>query len=507
MADGFTALTLGRGLATVAARAPGKVALDCGERSLTFRELVARTHRLANAAHGLGLARGDRVALIAPNCLEYVEIVVGLAEIGITVATLNPRLSASELAVILDDCDPRLAIVHPAAAALGEAARAAGVATIDIGPAYEALLAAASDIPAAVVALETDPFALAYTSGTTGAPKGVLLSHRSRALTFMAMAAEYACFGPDDHFLGVAPMYHGAGFVFALAPLYAGGRCTILQGFEPDAVAARLAAGGIHGVFMVPTHLHRLFELPPRRGAAGDLKAVISNAAALPQRLKELACERLGPGLLHETYGSTEAGIVTNIRPADLLRKPGSVGTPFLNIAIELRDDHGATVPAGTPGELFARGPYAFSGYRNRPAETAATVRHGWVTVGDMAVRDADGFYTIVDRKSDMVLTGGINVFPREIELVIGRVAGVADVAVVGLPDAEWGERLHAFVVAAPGPPPDSATILAACRAELAGFKTPKTLSFIDELPRNAGGKVIKRALRLASVAGHGAAP
>lgn len=487
-------MTLGRGLATAALRAPDKLALDCDGRALTYRALAGRMRRAGNAAAGrFRVGPGDRVALIAPNCLEYVELVIGLAERGATVATLNTRLTPAELGPILDDCDPRLVIVHPSAGELAETARHSGPPVLMLGPDYDALLTQAADTPPPAAPDETAPFALAYTSGTTGLPKGVLLTHRSRALTFMAMAGEYGCFGPDDHFLALSPMHHGAGLVFALAPLAFGGRVSVLPAFDPQEVTDRLAAGDIGGVFVVPTHLRRLLDLP------GDLrrhrlKAVISNAAALAQPLKEEAIERLGDGLLHETYGSTEAGIVTNIRPADLRRKPGSVGTPFAMQEVELRGEDSRPVADDTPGELFVRGPYSFAGYRNRSAETRETLVDGWVTVGDMARRDADGFLTIIDRKKDMVVTGGINVYPREIETVIAAVPGVRDVAVVGLPDAEWGERLHAFVVG----DASAEAIVAACRARLAGFKTPRGISFISELPRNAGGKVLKRELRSA---------
>ena len=493
-----TAMTIGRGIRCAAARAPGRTALIAGPRSLSYADLVRRMARVAHLGQAhLRLAPGDRVALIAPNILEYVEIIAGLSDIGVIVATLSPRLTHAELADILDDCDPRAILV--AAECLPSLDPARAVQAIVIGPAYEALLAAAADTPLPDTVAETAAFALAYTSGTTGRPKGVLLPHRSRAITFMAMAAEYRCFGVDDHFLALAPMCHGAGFVFACAALFFGGTTSLFPAGDPVAVLDRLGQRDITGVFMVPTQFARMFDLPDavldaRR--AHRLTSIISNAAALPQGLKERAIAQFGAGLLHESYGSTEAGIVTNIRPGDLLRKPGSVGLAFPGVEIQLRrPDHSIASP-GEAGELFSRAPTAFAGYWNRPAETAETLIDGWVTVGDIATADDDGFITIVDRKKDMVITGGLNVYPREIENVIAALPGVRDVAVIGRPSAEWGESLHAFIVPSTGARIDEAAVLAACRERLSGFKVPRTISIIADLPRNAGGKVLKTALR-----------
>lgn len=499
-------LTLGRGVRAAAARAPKKPAIIFGERVLRYCDLVERMARLATVAQTRWkLSPGDRVALVAPNCLEYLEIVLGLSDLGVVVATLNPRLTKGELAAIFADCMPRVLFVDPALEALVDPTAARELSLVRLGSDYERLLEGAAGTPVLPRVPDWAPFALAYTSGTTGQPKGVLLPHRSRALTFLSMAAEYDCFGPDDHFLALAPLCHGAGFVFAAAPISLGGSVTILAGFEPDDVLSRLSSGRHTGVFMVPTHLHRIFTLEPRvlaRHKLQGVKSLISNAAALPQAIKESVVATFGAGLLHETYGSTEGGIVTNIRPSDLLRKPGSVGTPFPLVEIEIRDEAGRAMGPGTIGELFSRGPYSFNGYWNRPGETAEALRQGWVTVGDMAVRDTDGYITIVDRKKDLVITGGVNVYPREIETVIAKVPGVREVAVVGLPDAEWGERLHAFVVPEERIAVDITAILAACRAELAGFKVPRGVSFLTELPRNAGGKILKKELRALSAAG-----
>lgn len=498
VADAATQMTIGRGIRCAAARAPGRTALRAGGHGLTYRDLVRRMAKLAQLGLGhLRLETGDRVALIAGNCLEYIEIVAGLSDIGVIVATLSPRLTRAELADILDDCDPRaIFVAHECLPLLDPGI---GIPVIVIGDDYETLLAAAADRQPPDPVAETAPFALAYTSGTTGRPKGVLLPHRSRAITFMAMAAEYGCFGIDDHFLALAPMCHGAGFVFACAALFFGGTTSLYPAGDPLAVLDRIGRRDITGVFMVPTQFARMFDLPDstldaHRGHR--LTSIISNAAALPQPLKERAIAHFGAGLLHESYGSTEGGIVTNIRPADLLARPGSVGLPFPGVEVQIRRPDGTLAGAGEPGELFSRAPTAFAGYWNRPEDTAETIIDGWVTVGDVAVADSDGYVTIVDRKKDMVITGGMNVYPREIENVISALPGVLEVAVIGRPDAEWGESLHAFVVPRTGAMIDQALIVAACRERLSGFKVPRSVSLVADLPRNAGGKIIKTALR-----------
>lgn len=496
----FRHITLGNGIRAAALRVGDKPALRLGGETLGYRALTRRMARLANLGHeALGVRAGDRVALIAPNCLEYVELVAGLSDLGAIVATLSPRLTRAELASILADCEPAVIIVHPNCEVSLDPAWERDLRIVRLGQDYERLLERASDRAELPLIEEWAPFALAYTSGTTGAPKGVLLSHRSRALTFLAMAGEYRCFGQDDRFLALAPMCHGAGFAFACATLFFGGTTEMLNSGDPEALLRRLSAGDITGVFVVPTHLSRLFGLPQSTldcHREHGLTAIISNAAALAQPLKEQAIAQFGEGVLHETYGSTEAGIVTNIRPADILRKPGSVGLPFAGMQVELRGESGTTVPPGAAGELFCRGPTGFNGYWRRPRDTAETIVGDWITVGDMGVLDEEGFLTLVDRKKDMVVTGGMNVFPSEIERVIAALPGVREVAVVGLPDEEWGERLHAFIVADGGRQASEEAIAFACRARLAGYKLPRGVTVLPELPRNAAGKVLKRELK-----------
>ena len=499
--DGFTHLTLSRSIRTSAVRVPDKVAIEAEEGRLTYGQLVDRMDRIGMALSSrFGLKPGDVVALVASNRLEYPEIVAGLADYGLVVATLNPRMAAPELVTILSDCRPALVLIDPNLKALEEVARATGVSIIAFGDDYDACLEgdAPSGHPPAVP--EWASFSICYTSGTTGAPKGVQLSHRSRALIAMASAVEYGCFGIDDRFLSLSPLYHGAGLAFALAAISFGGTCVLFNSADGAQIIDRLAQGDITGVFMVPTHFKRIYDLPvgALEGFAErhGLKTIISNAAALAQRFKELTEQHFGPGLLHETYGSTEGGIITNIRPADILRKPGSVGTPFVNMEVEIRRDDGSLCAPGELGVLYCRGPYTFNGYLNRPDATAEAIKDGWVTVEDLASMDEDGFITIAGRKKDMVVSGGVNIYPAEIEAVIAKAPGVAEVAVVGLPDAEWGERVHAFIVPNGATVPANDQILNACRENLAGYKVPRGISWIDELPRNVSGKIMKRELR-----------
>jgi acyl-CoA synthetase (AMP-forming)/AMP-acid ligase II len=496
-------LLLSGGLHASAARSPRKPALVCQDVTLSYAELAGRVRRVCGGVLALGLRPGDRAAIFAPNCVEYPELICGLADAGGIVATVNARSTTRELEDLLNDCGARLLVVHPSLAAVAAAAR---VPTLEhslvLGEPYEAWLAAAPQAAPLETILDTDPFTLVYSSGTTGKPKGIVVSHRSRTLTFHAMAMEYGCYGPDDLQLGIAPMSHGAGFAFIMASLYFGGTVEVLPKFDPQLVVRKLAREPFTGVFMVPTHFQAIFGLESpllesNRGGARTLRTIMSNAAALPQAVKEKIVAYWGEGRLHETYGSTEAGIVTNLRPPDQLVRRQSVGPAFALNHVRLLDDDGREVPRGAVGELHSRSPYVFNGYWNQPAETARALKDGgWVTAGDLARQDEDGYYYIVDRKKDMVVTGGFNVYPREIEEVLHRHPDVLEAAVIGRPDEYFGEALRAFVVYRPGRETAASELEAHCRTQLAGYKIPKEFLSIGALPRNAGGKVLKTELR-----------
>ena len=496
----YRPLSVAGGIRAAMGRDPGKIAVRHGKHERTYRDLVSRIDRVsAWMADGLGIEPGTHGAILAGNCIEYLEIVAGAARAGIPLATINPGLSPREVAGICDDAGARVLFVD---AERAELARDTAFASVEqvfvIGDDLARRLAGARPPADLAPVHEWEVFTIPYTSGTTGKPKGVLVSHRSRILQFYGMASEYGCYSPDDRFLGITPLCHGGGLAFSIAAVFLGGQLDLLSRFDPEEVLRRLDRGAATGVFMAPTHFHAIFALGEgvlAQHSAPALKSIISNAAALPQTTKERIVGHFGDGILHETYGSTEAGIVCNLRPADQLRKQRCVGQPFTTTEVKLLDEEGEVGP-GEVGELFSSSPFLFNGYWRKPRETAEAFRDGWVSVGDLARRDEEGYIYIVDRKKDMVISGGVNIFPREVEEELLRHPDVRDAAVVGVPDERWGERLKAFLVLRPGASLDAEGLSAFCEGRLARFKVPRLVETLPELPRNAYGKVLKGELR-----------
>ena len=497
----YVPIEIADGVRSSARRTPAKIALQEGERTLSYAQLVERVDRVASGtSNGLGLRPGEHSAVFAPNCLEFVELVLGLASAGIAPAMVNSRSTAAELAYICNDSAARVLFVHPS---LAELARSADLETVQhvivVGDEYEEWLARARPVRPTVAQEEWDTFCIPYTAGTTGKPKGVLLPHRSRALTFFAMAAEFGCYGPNDRALGIAPLFHGAGFAFAVAPIFFGGYCAILPKFDPEVVLRQLVDLEITNAFMVPTHFNALFGLGDDvldRHRATSLRTLISNAAPLSQSMKERIVDHFGDGVLFECYGSTEASIVSALAPEDQLRKQQCVGLPFACTAVRLLDEAGRDVPVGEVGELYSRSPYLFSGYWRRSEDTAKGFRDGFFSAGDLARQDEEGYIYLVDRKNDMIVSGGVNVYPREIEEVLIRHPAVAEVAVFGVPDDYWGEAIRAAVALRPGHHASEDDLLGFCRDLLSRYKLPKAIDFVDSLPKNAAGKILRRDLR-----------
>ena len=506
----------GEALAMHARLTPDKIGASDLDRRMSFRLWHQRACRLANALTGLGLGKGDRVAVLAYNAIEWLEIYAATALAGLVAVPVNFRLTGAEARYIIDNCEARALIVQDELLGTIEAIRAdLAIASANIvvfgkapGPAgfadYEDLLARASDRPPSVAVDGADPWMLMYTSGTTGKPKGAIRNHRGGAMLSLVTEIELGLSRHDSALL-VMPMCHANSLYFYGAFSFCGGACAVYnrKSFDPEHLVRTLAEGGASFTSLVPTHYSMMLDLSATTRAKYNVDAVtklmISSAPA--RRETKLAImEYFRNSGLFELYGSTEAGWVTMLHPDEQFDKLGSVGRECVGSRpIRLLDADGNEVPDGEPGELFSCNDYTFDGYWKLPAKTAEAFRGDYCSVGDMARRDVQGFVYLVDRKSNMIISGGENVYPSEVEALLATHEKVRDVAVIGLPDAKWGERVHAVIVARDGSSLNEAEIVEWCRTRIAGYKRPRSIAFIRDadMPRTATGKIQHRLLRM----------
>jgi acyl-CoA synthetase (AMP-forming)/AMP-acid ligase II len=508
-------LNVGEVLSVQARLVPHKLAVKDSRRALTYAQFEERACRLANALLGLGLGHGDRVAVFAHNCVEWMEIYAACAKAGLTAVPVNFRLTAPEVQYIVQDSDAAallvgadlVDVVAPLRGVLG--VRPAGWVQLGgekLAPGfhgYEDLIAAASSRPPEVSVRPEDPWTLMYTSGTTGRPKGAIRSHRSYAVFYLLNAVEFG-FGRDDVGLVVMPLCHVNSVFYGFVFTDLGASVVIhdRRSFDPEHLLGLLAAERITFTSLVPTHYTMLLDLPAAVRARHDLatvdKLLVSSAPA--RRETKLGIMECFPrSRLFEAYGSTEAGLVTLLRPEQQFEKLGSIGREIVGTGrLRLLDPEGREVPDGEVGELFARTPTAFDGYWQLPEATTRAFRGPYCTAGDMARRDADGFYTLVDRKSNMIITGGEKVYPSEVEAVLAAHPDVREVAVIGVPDVKWGEAVTAVVVPRAGREPAASALVEHARRALAGYKVPRVVRFIrdEEMPRTPTGKLLHRVLR-----------
>ena len=509
-----TLLTLAESVATHARTQPQKIGARDSKRRLSYAEWDVRASGLANALLSLGLQPGDRVALLAYNCVEWLEIYTALARAGLVAVPINFRLKGPEVAYIVQHSEARAFIVQDDLRALVDSIRdelpIAASRYLHFGgrtPAgwqgYEALIDAAPATAPAIAVKPKDLFALMYTSGTTGRPKGAMRSHEGNALIALVTALEFGL-TRDDTGLLVMPLCHANSLYFSVTFTMLGATLVVddRKSFDPEAVLRTLAREHVTFTSLVPTHYIMMLDLPDAAKQGLDLsrvgKLLISSAPA--RRETKLAILQLFPnGKLFELYGSTEAGWVTILRPDEQLDHLGSVGREWAGSGpIRLLDVDGNEVPDGEVGELYSRTAYAFDGYWKNAEKTQESFSGPWCSVGDMARRDEHGFIHRVDRESYMIISGGENIYPSEVESVLAAHPAVQDVAVVGLPDAKWGEAVHAVIVLRPGQSADAKTMEDWCRERMAGFKRPRGYRFVAEaeIPRTATGKIQHRLLR-----------
>jgi len=482
-----------------ASRTPNRVALEWGTSTLTYAELQSDAETVADDLAALGVEAGDVVATLLANGAEFPRLLFAVRELGAVLLPLNPRLVAQEAGYILRDSGACL-LVDSDDPGARRAARAAG--GLPRAVLRGAQLRAESENPARLPRRGPlcenvgEILALVYTSGTTGRPKGALLSARSFRASAQASAALLGT-GPDARWLACMPLFHVGGLSILLRACLAGSTVVVQSGFDPVRVAEALEDRGITGVSLVATMLMRLLEVRGERRAPKGLRWVLLGGGPAPKALLERAHDLGYP--LAPTYGLTEAAsqvatrLPTDTAPpfdARLCRLPG--------MELKVVDSEGQTLPPEIAGEICVRGDALMKGYLGKPEATARALREGWLHTGDLGVLDTQGRLRVLDRRDDLIVSGGENIYPAEIEAVLAAHPGVREAAVVGEADAEFGARPVAWWVAevADSPAPD---LLAYCRERLAGYKVPVRFVCVAELPRNAGGKLMRSELRALS--------
>jgi long-chain acyl-CoA synthetase len=485
-----------------AAERPDAPCLTYGEETLSFRALDERSSRAAAALRAGGVAAGDRVVIVARNSPAFYELAFACAKAGAVLVPVNWRLSAREVEEILADAAPRL--VFAGAEQRSTTPPGHAVPCLVLEDDYTSWRDSAPAQDPRHRSRPDDTLALLYTSGTTGRAKGVMISHRNLLYT-ERMAREVWGFTAASVNLVAMPLFHIGGLGYGLMALTQGGHTVLMQQPVPGPTLAAIARHRVTHAFFVPTVIQMLVDEPGVDALPlKSLQRLVYGAAPITETLLRRAIDVFGCGFNH-AYGMTEtAGTVVTLQPGE--HDPGgpnagrlrSCGRPVPWVELAIVDPaRGTPVERGAVGEIWVRSPMVTRGYWQRPAETAAAITpDGWLKTGDAAVQDADGYVYIRDRFKDMIVSGGENVFPAEVENVLGRHPAVAEIAVVGAPHPRWGETVKAVVVARPGTAPTAAELVAFARERLAHYKCPTIVEFVAALPKSAAGKILKRELR-----------
>lgn len=489
---------------------PNKPAVVCGGKTRTWGEFDANMNRVANALNAKGIGKGDQVAVLMGNSVEMLETTFGVVKAGACVVPLSGLLTGDQLATLVDDCDAKMLVVSPEFRERIEPQRKLLTKIRDDGwvafgfqgagwQDYESFLGnAGSDQPKVRYDM-ADPFNIIYSSGTTGLPKGILQTHRARLHWSFSNAVEMG-FSSDSKALTTTALYSNGTWLMVLPVLFAGGTLHAMDAFDPGAFLETVQREAITHTFMVPAQYLMVLACPELDSTnLASLQTLLSAGSPLRRDTKREIIERMGSGL-YELYGFSE-GFATILKPQQHAEKFASVGTPVIGFELRLLDEDGREVPCGKAGEIAGYGAGMMRAYYKRPEQTAELIWRDergrtFVRSGDVGMLDDDGFLYILDRKKDMVISGGFNVFPTDVEAVVGLHPDVQDVTVIGVPHDKWGEACLALVIPNPESTADAETIQVWCNERLAKHQRLHAVEFRDDFPRNALGKVLKRLLR-----------
>jgi len=491
-----------------------RTAVVCGERRLTFSQVNERANRLANALLGLGLRPGERVATLRHNCLEHVEMHFALLKAGLVEVALNSRLSPQELAWQLNHCQASLLIFQESflPVVMGLRPQLEGIRQfVCIGDpqgealSYDDLLEKGRDAPTGVTHRPTDLAEIRYTSGTTGRPKGAMLPRRvGMAITRNFLMDLFPQLRAGDVFTAVQPLYHGP-YYFVLPCWVRGVTQVICQRNDIDYVLDLVQREGVTVIKTVPTILVRLFAHPQVRERKGNtVHTIIYGAAPMPvDRLKE-GIDLFGPAFV-QIYGQTEAPMtITLLRKEEHtpegepreVRRLASAGRPFTMVRTRVVREDGGEIEPGETGEVLVQGDHIMDGYWREPDLTREALREGWIYTGDLGTVDEEGYLYLLERRHDMIISGGLNIYPNEVEQVLYQHPAVLECAVIGVPDPDLGEAVKACVVLKEGREATAEELIDFCRERLASYKKPRSVDFVKELPKNAVGKILRSELK-----------
>ena len=494
---------------------PEKPAVIFDDKVTTYAELNNRAARFGNAMTSLGIKPRQRVAIILRNRNEFLEIIYGLVKAGMTLVPVNWRLAPEEMSYVINNSDAVAVVVgdeflEKLTPVMKDLANIDSGNYVCLGEncpdnmhAYDKFVAEASDAEPGVESKSSDPFFIGYTSGTTGFPKGAITPLGDWEIKILSLFGLLRL-GDDDIQLLTMPLFHMNAINTSSVSHYAGQTVIVMDRFRPEEALRLIEKHKATFSSMVPTMYHRLKNLPKDVIAKYDtssLRSLLQSSAPLPFPTKQWIVETFKSAGLHEVYGGTEAGAVTYLSPEEQLKRPGSVGMALPTVEIKLVDDAGNEVPQGEVGQFISRPREGamlgkVTEYYKDEKSTKKSFKGGWFYSGDMARMDEDGFYYLVDRKFDMIISGGENIYPAEIEGVLYKHPKIFESAVIGVPDEEWGESVKAVVVLRERETATEEEIVGYCRERLAGYKVPRSVDFIDELPKTDTGKILKKIIK-----------